>query len=258
MKINNMQVELGQKIIDKIKADSLSPKPRWHFLVREWLVWMMGALALIVGAASVSVMRYLAENSSWAVQAPYGQTFAGWLLLSLPYFWLFLLGLFLWLFYYNLKHTKRGYRYPMIYVAGIALFGSILLGLAFYTLGVGSAIDGVLGRKAPLYAHVFNPHIDFWSAPEEGRLAGLVVAHVEGEDTFRLIDRKRGEWIVTYNPRDDIFVVVGQPLRAMGTISGEQSFEAVRIMRMRPGREYFQRFGPTVISVSGSGMHRNK
>ncbi|MDP3836992.1 MAG: hypothetical protein Q8Q67_02735 [bacterium] len=248
-----MQSDLGQTIIDKIKNESLVPKPRWHFLLREWLVWTFGTLALIVGAASVAVMRYLAENSPWAMHSTYGQTFAGWLLLSLPYFWLFLLGLFLWLLYYNLKHTKRGYRYPMFYVALAALFASILLGLAFYTLGVGRAIDGVLGRKAPLYAHVFNPHVDFWSAPEEGRLAGLVVAHTADENTFILIDRDRGEWLVTYNPRDDSFILIGQPLRAFGTITGEQRFEAVKIMRMMSGREYFQRLGP-----GNGGMHRNK
>lgn len=248
-----MQSDLGQTIIDKIKSESLSPKPRWHFLLREWLVWTFGAFALIVGAASVAVMRYLAENSTWEMSSACGQTFAGWLLLSLPYFWLLLLGLFLWLLYFNLKHTKNGYRYPMIYVALAALFASILLGLAFYTLGVGRLIDGVLGRKAPFYAHVFNPHVDFWSAPEEGRLAGLVVAHTADDNSLILIDRERGEWIVTYNSHDDSFIVIGQPLRALGSIAGEHRFEAIKLMRMTPGREFFQRLGP-----GNGGMHRNK
>ena len=90
-----MSENLEQKIIDKIKTGSLSPKPRWHFLLKERLVWTIGLLALLVGAAAVSVMLYLANNNDWLVYEKAGRNFGAWLLLSLPYFWLVFLTLFL-------------------------------------------------------------------------------------------------------------------------------------------------------------------
>ena len=247
-----MSENLEQKIIDKIKTGSLSPKPRWHFLLKERLVWTIGALALLIGAAAVSVMLYLANNNDWLVYEKAGRNFGAWLLLSLPYFWLVFLALFLWLLSYNLKHTKKGYRYSISLIISIAIAASILLGVAFFALGLGAKIDDVLGRRAPLYDRLFNPHIDFWSQPEEGRLAGLVIA-LEDEQHFILADRERGEWTVIHTEDDSDLVIVGQPVRVVGKLSGEKEFTAQAIMTMKPGREFFKRLNPGLMPPPGAG-----
>lgn len=240
-----MLEKLQQQILAKIKNESLSPKPRWHFLLKERLVWTFGALALLVGGAAVSVMLYLAKSNEWFILAEGDRSFAAWLLLSLPYFWLVFLALFLWLLSYNLKHTRSGYRYPTVLIALAAVMASILLGVAFFALGLGAKIDDVLGRQAPLYDRVFNPHIDLWSRPEEGRLSGLVVALTD-EEHFLLADRERGEWLVKNNDNDDL-VVIGQPIRLVGAMSGEREFTASKILAMKPGRSFFKRLNDDMI-----------
>lgn len=247
-----MSENLEQKIIDKIKTGSLSPKPRWHFLLKERLVWTIGVLALLVGAAAVSVMLYLANNNDWLVYEKAGRNFGAWLLLSLPYFWLVFLTLFLWLLSYNLKHTKKGYRYSISLIISIAIAASILLGMAFFALGLGAKIDDVLGRRAPLYDRLFNPHIDFWSQPEDGRLAGLVVS-LSDEQHFILADREREEWTVVHAAADGDLVVLGQPVRVVGKLSGKKEFTAKVIMTMKPGREFFKRLNPGLMPPPGAG-----
>ncbi|MGE5425898.1 MAG: hypothetical protein ACM3PZ_02395 [Bacillota bacterium] len=227
--------------MEAIKEQGVSPRPRWRFLAKEWLVWASGILSLLVGAAAVSVIRYLSENSA---SMESGKSFGAWLLLSLPYFWMVLLALFLWVFYYNLKHTKRGYRYPMYQVAGAAFLLSILLGLAFYSVGIGQAIDVVLGR-APLYDRIINPHVSFWSRPEDGRLSGLIIFKEPSGDSLILVDRRRSRWSVHYLPEDEYLAIPGQPVRALGEISGPGVFKAERLMRFQPaGREFFDRLYP--------------
>lgn len=241
-----MPEELEQKILDKIKSGSLIPKPRWHFLLKERFIWTIGVLALLIGAAAVSVMIYLAQSNDLWLYDQAGSNFGTWLLLSLPYFWLLFLGLFVWLLYYNLKHTKRGYRYPTLLIVGAAILASIFLGGVFYACGVGAKIDDILGRQAPLYDRVFNPHVGAWSRPEEGRIAGLIVSKPDQEH-FILVDRERGEWTVIYKTDDDNLVVLGQPVRVIGKISSERTFKAKKILELGPGREFFQRFKPTAM-----------
>lgn len=238
-----MPEKLEQKIIEKIKSGHLSPRPQWHFLMKEGLIWSVGVLALLVGAAAVSVIIYLGGNNDWLAYSRAGRSFSTWLLLSLPYFWLVFLGLFLWLLSYNLKHTKRGYRYPISLIVGAAVVASIIFGFIFSALGLGESIDNILGRRAPLYDRIFNPHIDFWSQPADGRLAGLVVA-LSDQEHFVLVDRERSRWMVAHDAKADDLIITGQPVRVIGKISGEREFTAKDIMPMKPGREFFKRFQP--------------
>lgn len=235
-----MTENLEKKILDKIKKESLAPTPRWHFLLKEWLVWLLGGLSLLVGAAAVSVMLYLSKNNDWMIYEQVGRSFASWFLLSLPYFWLIFLAIFVIILFYNLKHTKQGYRYPLVLIATAAVFASILLGSIFSIFGLGEKIDSVLGRQAPFYDHLFNPHIEVWSHPEEGLLAGLVVSRPNSAQ-FTLVDRDKGEWNVVYSEKDEALVIIGQPLRAIGRMNGQGNFSADKIMPMRPGKEFFRR-----------------
>ena len=250
-----MSDNLEQKIIEQIKQENLEPTPRWHFLLKEWLVWSVGVLSLLVGAAAVSVIIYLFRNNDLFIYNQVGRSFGGWLLLSLPYFWIFFLALFVWLLFYNIKHTKRGYRYPLFLIASFSVIASIFLGGVFSLFGLGERIDDVLGRQAPFYDTIFNPHINIWSHPEEGRLSGLVITNFD-DNNFVLVDRDGEEWAVVYSGKNkggNNIIVVGQPVRVIGRVGGESLFVAQKIMTMQPGREFFRRFKPAGVSSLNFG-----
>jgi hypothetical protein len=224
----------------------MTPKPRWHFLFKEVLIWLFGILSLFIGAAAVAVMIYFFKNSDLMMHAQLGHSLIGYLILSLPYFWLVFLSLFLWILFYNIKHSKKGYHYSVYLIALVTIFASIIFGFAFAFFGMGQKIDDVLAQKAPLYDRVFNPHVDMWSQADEGRLAGLVIDRPD-EDHFILLDRDSGEWYITRISDvniDNSLIIVGQPLRVMGEVTGNHEFRADQIFPLRPGREFFKRLKP--------------
>jgi hypothetical protein len=162
----------------------------------------------------------------------------------LPYVWLIFLAFFIFVLYYNLKHTGRGYRYSVATVAAISIILSFILGVIFFQLGAGSVIDDLLGERLPLYPQVFNQSITFWNAPEEGRLAGLVVAQ-NSPSEFILWDIDRQEWQVVSEEGNYFLpgaVEVSRPIRIVGVKIGDNVFQAREILPVGPGRNFFHRF----------------
>lgn len=231
------------RLLEKIKEEKMTPKPRWQFLLKDYVVWTSGLVALLIGAAAISVMIYLFKYNDWDLYELAHKTFAEFFLLTLPYFWFIFLVFFFLVIYYNFRHTKGGYRYPFYIIAVGSIAASVILGFSFYAVGLGEKIDDVLGRKAPFYDQFINRNLDFWSNPEEGRLAGLIVSSSE-DGYLVLVDRQSGEWIVTrhFEVGQPFFeVMIGQPVRMIGQQIGDHEFQAVRFWPMVPAHGFFDR-----------------
>lgn len=234
---------LTDKILNKIKEEHIFPKPRWHFLLKNYVVWLAGILALLIGAAAVSVMIYLFRFNDWEIYEETHKSLAEFILLTLPYFWIIFLALFVFIVYYNLKHTKSGYRYPLYIVILAPVSLSIFLGAVFFSFGWGEKIDSILGSQAPFYDIVINRHVDFWSQPGEGRLAGLIISEPI-DSNFILLDRNQKEWTVVSEEKNFLapaeLVVIGQPVHLLGEVVGDNEFRTVRIMSARGGQGFLK------------------
>lgn len=229
-------------LLDKIKEDKLSPKPRWQFLLKNYLVYIAGSLALVIGAIAVSVMVYLIKFNDWNFYYHTKKSFWEFFFLTAPYFWLLFLVLFIFIVYYNLKHTRKGYRYPAWLLVIASIVFSIILGAIFFSIGLGQKIDDVLGRRAPFYSHVFNPQIDFWSHPEEGRLAGIIIGRSEDQSLI-LLDRDLKEWKISSGSLEVINSDLSsrQPIRLIGRQSSDNDFVVDQVLFPGPpGRGFFR------------------
>ena len=232
------------RLLAKIKGEKISPRPRWQFLLKDYLVWLSGLVALIVGGAAISVMIYLFKFNDWEIYDQTKKSFWEFFVLTLPYFWFIFLGLFIFIISYNFKHTKKGYRHSVILLVGASVISSIVLGFVFYAAGLGEKLDNILGQGAPLYDRVINRHIDFWSQPEEGRLSGLIIGIVD-EGKFILVDRGQEEWLVgveNSRPYPGAAVVIGQPIRMLGEEVADHAFRADKILPLNAGHDFFHRF----------------
>ena len=232
------------KLLAKIKDQKIRPKPLWQFLLKDYVIWLAGLVALLIGAAAISVMIYLFKFNDWDIYDQTKKSFLEFFILTLPYFWFIFLGLFIFIISYNFKHTKKGYRYSTILLGGASILLSIILGSIFYVVGLGEKLDNILGSQAPFYDRIINRHIDFWSQPEEGRLSGLVVGLVEGGN-FILVDRGQEEWVVSTEnsePYSNAIVVIGQPTRLLGEAVGDYNFRADKILPLKAGHDFFHRF----------------
>lgn len=233
---------LVNKIISKIKHDGLEPKPRWHFLLKSYVIWLSGALALIFGALGVSVIIYLLKYNNWSMGDLGEKSFLSFFIMTMPYFWLLFLAIFIFVLYYNIKHLKKAYLYPVKVIILLAFLSSIFLGELFYLFGFGEEIDELLGAKAPLYGEMFNPQLNFWFQPEAGRLAGMAIITDEG---LELIDPSGKIWQIVLAKELKVLPEIAsyEPLNILGSIESEQVFKAQIIKAVRPGRAFMKRPG---------------
>jgi heme/copper-type cytochrome/quinol oxidase subunit 2 len=231
----------NKEILEKLQELRIKPRARWHFLLKNYAIWISGVVALLVGAASVSVIIYLSSYNDFSIRQDINKSLGEMLLLTLPYFWLLFLGLFIFVVYYNLKHTKTGYRYSVWTITFVAVGGSMFLGCIFFAAGLGKELDEVLGQNAPLYGEMINPRVDFWSNPEEGRLIGVIVSQTD-DGNFVLIDKDQHEWTVEIKSDDFVAVPLsGGPLRLIGQKKSDDVFEVFRVLPMMPGHGFFKR-----------------
>jgi hypothetical protein len=76
---------------------------------------------------------------------------------------------------YNLRHTKRGYRYPLWQILASSMVLSLAGGSALHLFGFGYSVDHLLGSHMPLYVSQEKIERSLWQAPHEGRLMGVQV-----------------------------------------------------------------------------------
>ena len=237
----------GEEILHKIKDEKLQPKPRWQFLLKDYVVWGIGALALFLGAISMSLIFYMSRYADLGLYNRAGGRLWEKLFLIFPFFWIICLLFFVFVMFYNIKHTKKGYRYPLPLILAFIISASVILGGVFYSVGFGERIDDELGRRAPFYDRVINPHVDFWSQPERGRLTGMVVSKTD-DDEYVLVDRGQGEWNIIISDAKqspNAKIEVGKPVRLLGKIESGHRFEVAEIISMMPGKGFFEHLGPT-------------
>ncbi len=240
----NKKDNFTKNLLEKIKTDKLEPKPRWQFLLKNYLIWIFGALSLLFGSLATSVIIYLLKHNNWQL-AEKSDSFWSFFLLTIPYFWLLFLALFILIIFYNFKHTKKGYRYKPLHIIIVAVLSSIIIGEVFYLAGFSKKIDDVLGARAPFYKEMLNPQLHYWCNPDKGRLAGVILKE---NNKIALIDPSGKYWELQIG-EDQLKLISeyyssGQVVNILGkTISFEEGIFQVEVFRQAiSGDEFIRRF----------------
>ena len=202
-----MQDDLSKKIVEAIKERNISPTPKWHFMAKECSVWTFGVALVIIGSLAFSVVLFLIVNNDWEIHEAIHESFLGFIFLSLPYFWLLLLGLFIIATEYNIRHTKKGYTYSLSHIVVVILIANVAGGTILYNAGFAEAFDAKLLQKSPhYYNQIVGKRHHRWESPEQGRLAGRV-QRVDPKSII-LQDIKGNEWEVIIS---DSRIATGTP-----------------------------------------------
>jgi hypothetical protein len=242
-----IEKKFTEKIISKIEKDKIKPRPRWKFVFKNYFLWIIGVFSLLFGALSFSLIIYLFNSGENIFSDRFGASFLEVFLVFIPIFWLIFLALFIFLFYLNLKKTKRAYKCSPFFILIIGLISSIALGSSFYMLGFGRKIDNLLGKNINpgVYSRIINPQLEFWSEPEKGRLAG-VVSEMGDNKNFFLVDKDSREWLVSYdifNSKHALRLGEGLVVRCFGEKTSNDDFQASVVMPMNLANDFFDRPG---------------
>ncbi|MBU6323690.1 hypothetical protein KGQ55_03315 [Patescibacteria group bacterium] len=209
---------LASRVIARIEDEHIRPRPRWYFIFENGVLWSVGAAAVIIGGVAFSGALYDIANAGWQYEAATHDSLLSFLLDTAPYLWILLLCAFVLIGYYNIRLTKRGYRYPFsLIVAGVVLT-SASAGLGFSMLGLGSVFENALGN-VPFYRPEAALQRELWTRPDRGLIAGWVISRDATTSSFFLKSFDGSLWFVSgddLRARDEALVSAGAEVRVFG------------------------------------------
>ncbi len=237
-------IDISKETLEKIKKEGVHPKPRWYFLTKNYFFWLMFALTTILGGMAFGMIMFLAGDLDWDIYHYLGISLPKAILMSLPYLWIILLLLFLFITYYNFIHTRTGYRYRFVMIFFIGLFLSGLMGLGFYQYGWTETVDKQLRMRMPGYHHLVYSRESQWMHPEKGLLSGIIVKIKTEEKMIWLEDELGNQWNIDISQarfKGVSSIEQNMPIRIIGKKLSSNSFQAIEIrgdkgLKLGPGR----------------------
>ncbi len=222
---------LSEKITEKIVQEKIRPKTRWFFLLKNYFIWTMFTLAVVLGGFAFVVIIFGVTSNDWDIYKYLHESFGQYLLLTLPYYWVGLMILFLGVAAYYYRHTSTGYRHKVYLIVLGSIGGSFLLGMILYTFGLGDKLENIFANKLPYYNNFIDQRIEMWTQPEKGLLSGKILEVVDSEN-IKLRDLTRKEWLVDIKNVDDEqkkLIRKSEIIKVIGEKEGKDEFKAVEI-----------------------------
>lgn len=145
--------DFSEKIIIALDERKAEPKPRWHFLLKRSVFWSLAVLSVVVGGIAMSVAIYVFfDNDGLLVSGDkaFQETVLD-VAQSIPYIWLFMLGLFTVSAHLVFRKTKKGYRYATVQVVGVVIAASLALGIVLDALDLGQMMHKYLLSNTIIY-----------------------------------------------------------------------------------------------------------
>jgi len=174
--------DLKQTILSRIETEHVSPRSAWFFSGREYMVWTLWFLTVLLGATAVAVTLSVVVYRQYSLFEITHNSLFLFVLEVLPYLWFVIFTAMTVLAVFNLRHTKHGYRYPLWQILGSSIVVSLVAGTGFHLLGVGLMLDEQLGDKVEMYESQIKMEQKMWQAPEAGRLVGAITLEEVGLD----------------------------------------------------------------------------
>ncbi|MBP9749983.1 MAG: hypothetical protein KBD21_04615 [Candidatus Pacebacteria bacterium] len=178
------RTSLADRVFETIETRGVEPKPRWHFLLHEWVVWGVTGVSFVVGSIATALTLYIVE-ASFITEQHIAHTDLGRLVGMLPWIWLLLIVVAILYGVYAFSTTERGYRWQTGYVVALALVLSICVGYGLHRSGLSEAIDRYLIAEVALYRPMSGFYAAHWMNVSEGRWVGVITEEV-GQDVFVL------------------------------------------------------------------------
>ena len=185
---------------------------------------------------SISVIIRIISGAEWDVVRRAGGGHIKSFMLVLPYIWLVLLGLIMFVANKLFIKTKKGYRYKPVFVVMVSIFISLVLGVALYFVGAGHAVERGLMQNIGPYAKWQQKRDSMLVEPGRGVLVGKVIQISPGVNLI-VIDFKSTKWTVDTTKakfKNDFKPQIDLSVGVLGKKISKDIFEADRILPWQP------------------------
>ena len=187
---------LACRVLDRITDEHVTPRPRWEFLMKNYVFWTLGTIAVLFGAVACSAMLFEITNADWRLSVATHTDPVSFFFAVAPFLWIGMLAIFVFVGYMNVRSTRHGYRYPLALIALGAVLTSLTLGSGLYVAGFGATIEESIGDHPPFYRPIMMRERSWWLAPQKGLLGGEVLQAAPNVASFALRDFSGQEWQV--------------------------------------------------------------
>jgi len=231
-------MSISKKVLETIEEKHVELKPKWQFLLKDWVLWFVGGFSIIIGSVAVSVMILLVQDFDLDVARYSHRGSVVELFSAFPYLWGVILLVFVGIAYMQMKHTHTGYRYSPYVIVLLSVGLSIVIGTIFFFIGFGHSVDRVLSNKVPKYNMMIQQKAERWAYPERGLLAGIIL-RIE-DRSLLLEDVKKEEWVVRLESSEGHVLPpfsVGDRIGLVGEKLEDHVFVAHKIRPWMPKRE---------------------
>ena len=219
------------KVLEAIDKEDINLKPKWHFLIKEKIVWIFGILSVVIGAISVSAVIFTLVNTRWSERMLTHNSGIGMVAETLPYFWFIAMMIFISLAYQGIKHTEKGYKWPILAITTWIILASIVMGIALFVSGAGRVADKFAGRL-PIHRDIERKITEHWDNLDIGLLAGEITEVTNATATIKMLGNEKviNLSVIDSNELEKGLIKVGSKVRVIGFNIDETSFYACRIL----------------------------
>ncbi len=209
-------------VMSRIECGEVCPRSKRFFKTRECAVWALWAISVVVGALAVSVTLFVLTHRQYAIYEATHENLFTFMVEVLPFLWLVVFALMIGVGVYELRHTKRGYRYEMWQIIASSMVLSLAGGAALQLLGLGYTADHMLGERMGMYDSQEKIEKRLWQNPKEGRLIGNAQdKFVPPATTINFKDVEGTHWqveIADLTPAELELLDKKEPVRLFGTL----------------------------------------
>lgn len=217
--------DIKDSVMSRIESEKIEPISRWYWLSHEYALWGAWGASVLFGALAVSVASFASLHIGYALYEVSHNDFIDFVFDALPYLWLGAFFVMVLAAYFNLRHTKRGYRYPILLVVGSSIGFSFLGGGMLHAVGAGWYIDRMLGEVLPAYQSREKLEERFWQAPLAGRFVGKIIEGEEAEEGMvAFVDAENNTWLIDLEElrqRDLSLLQTGKKVRLLAATSSD-------------------------------------
>jgi len=229
------------EIIKKIKKDQIKPIPKWQCRLFGILIWAGVFFAVILSSIFLSLVIINLLEIPFHI---FSMNYFGLLIRFLPFFWLGLIGIFLFLGFLIFNKTKKAYRYRFLMIIAILFLVTLFFSLVLGRLKIDRQIRNFTENRIPQSLSNRPSHMVFCkrNMAKEGLLGGELM---DKKKNSVLVKNDLNEnWEVILTPETKIKkraqLLIGDKLLILGNKVGELSFQAKVIKRIEENKNSFK------------------